>query len=185
MAQADVAELVVDVVEPQLVGEGHVEHHGLKQLLVARALGEHPEAAHHFEPVCNLDDHRARVGGILDYQALVVLGLEPRVLRLYRRNPVETLGQFKHVRRECADIDIPVDSRGLVKVYGGDARLRQAYLVLDDFRHVVGMLDERDPVVACLVLERREGHLPRLCYKIVHGIKYNSFFTSIELKFLY
>ena len=60
--EADVAHLVIDVVQSQLMGQRHIEHHSLEQLLLPGTLGKDGERAHHFQPVGNFQHYGPGVG---------------------------------------------------------------------------------------------------------------------------
>ena len=175
VAEVDVAELRVDVVEAELVGQRHVEHGGLQQFLVAGTLGEHAQVAHYLEAVGDLEHDDAGVAGVLDYQFLVVLGLEARVLGLDRGNLVEAVDYRAHVLGEGADVDVLVDAGGFVEVDRGHAFVRQPDFVFHYAGDAVGMTDEGRAVVAGLVRERRSCDGACLFDKIVHYGKYSLF----------
>ena len=168
MPQVDVAELAVDVVEAQLVRQGHIEHKGLEELLVAGHLREDVQVAHHLEAVRYLDHADPRVGGVLDYQFLVFLRLQARVLGLYRGNLVEAVHHHPHVLGKCADVYVFMAAGGLVEIDSGNARLRQAYFVSDDMGRAVGMLDEGRSVVAGLAFKGCQSYVARFfCHLLV------------------
>ena len=66
VAEIDVAQLAVDVVQAELVRQRHIEHERLEELLVTRGLGKNVQMAHHLKPVGYLDDAHPRVGRVLD-----------------------------------------------------------------------------------------------------------------------
>ena len=151
----------------------HVEHQRLQQLLVAGGLGEHLQAPHHLQAVGDLEHGHARVGGVLDDEALVVLRLQAGVLGLDGRDLVEPIHERADVLREGADIHLLMDAGRLVQIHRGHARIRETDLVLDDAGHVVGVREERGPVVAGLVLQHLLRQRAGLFNDIVHQDKYN------------
>ena len=175
VAEVDVPQFGVEVVEAELVGQRHVEHRGLQQLLVARALREHLQVAHDFEPVGYLQNYHAGVTGVLDYQLFIVLGFEPRVLGLDSGDFVESVDYGAHVRGEGADVHVLMDARGFMQIDGRHAFVGQADFVLHYAGDIVGVSDEGGPVVAGLVLERSRGNGACLFHEIVHCGKYTIF----------
>ena len=61
-----------------------------------------------------------------------------------------------------------MDTRCLVQIHGGHARVREADLVLDNARDIVRVRDERSPVVAGLVLQHLQRQRACLFNQIVH-----------------
>ena len=169
IAEPDVAQLVVDVVEAKLVRQRHVEHQCLQQLLVTGGLREHLQAAHHLQPVGDLEHGHAGIGRVLDDEALVILRLQACVLGLDGRDLVEPVHEGPDILREPADIHILMGPRGLVQVHGGNAGVREADFVLHDMRDVVRMADERGPVEAGFVLQRLQRHRAGLFNQSFHN----------------
>ena len=174
IAEIDVAQLVVDVVQAELVRQRHIEHQRLEELLVAGGLGEELQAAHHFQPVRDLEHGHARVRGVLDDELLVVLRLQTGVLGLDGRDLVEAVHERPHVLRERADVHILMDAGGFVEIDGSHAGVREADLVFDDPGHLVRVSDERGPVVPGLVLQCLQRHCAGFFDQIVHQDKYSN-----------
>ena len=61
MAEIYVLHFALYVVQPELMGQGNVQHHGLQDLSLAGKLWEHVQRTHHFQPVRNLEDGDTRV----------------------------------------------------------------------------------------------------------------------------
>ena len=166
--EAYVAHLVIDVVQSKLMSQRHIEHHGLEQLLLPGALGEDGERAHHFESVGYLQHYGPRVGRVLDYQLLVVLGFESGVLGLYGRNPVQGLHQIPQILGKRADIHIFMHSRRFVQIHCCTAFVSKAHLVTYDLRDIVRVGYETLAVVPCLILEGFQSHAPGFFHYTVH-----------------
>ena len=153
------------------MGEGNVQHQGLEDLLLARGLGEQVQVAHHLQPVRDLQQGHARVGGIADDEFLVVLGLQAGVLGLDGGDLRQALDHGQHVLREGADVHLWVEAGGFVQIDRRNALRAQSDFVLDDARHAVRVADERPPVPAHIVAQGFEGDPPCISDQVFHRSK--------------
>ena len=106
VAEADIVQFVVDIVEAELVGERSVEHKRLEQLLVAGGLREDAQVAHYLEPVGKLDHCNPGVRRILNYQLFVVFGLKTGVLGFDGGDAVQAFNHLYHVFGIWTEIEV-------------------------------------------------------------------------------
>ena len=159
MAQVDVAEFRIDVVQAKLVRQGHIQHLGLEEFLVPGHFGEHVQIAHNLKTVCNLDDAHAGVCGIADYELLVVLCLKPGVFGLDGGDFVEAVYHHPDVLGKAGQVRSSSEAAGLVKVYCGRAVVREADFLRDYPGYAVGVAYQGGAVVSGLVCKCGDGDL--------------------------
>ena len=152
--EIDVFHLPLHVVQTQLVSQRNVQQQRFQNLLVPAGLGEHLEASHHLQTVCQFEHRHARVPGILDNEFLIILRLQTGVLGLDGRNLVQAFHQGADSFSPFSLLYLHTGhAAGFVQVNGGDAFLREANLVGHYFGHGIRMADKRRPVVPGVVLQ--------------------------------
>ncbi|CCX55094.1 unknown [Bacteroides sp. CAG:1060] len=160
------------------MSQRHIQHHGLKQFLLARTLWENLQTAHHFKSIRYLQDSHSRIGGILDDKLLVVLGFKPGILGLYGGNLVQPVHNRPYILRESADIHLLVNPCSLMKIHSRDTGIRKTDFISHYPRHIVRMADKRRSVISGLIFKRLKSDSTCFFYQIVHTIilhrcKYN------------
>ena len=104
--EIDVLEFALYVVKSQLMGQRDVKHKGLELFLLARSFRKNRKVAHNLQTVGYLDDGDTRVLTILDYKFLIILRLEPGVLRLDGTYLIESIYKSTDFRRKFRHIHI-------------------------------------------------------------------------------
>ena len=144
------------------MGEGNVEKEGLELLAFAGGLGEELQGAHDLKAVGELEYDYARVGGVADYQFLVVVGFQTGVLGLdggYLVQPVHHREDVAAEEPVGDDAGLGPATRRLVQEHCGDALGTEADLSCRDPGDVLGMLDERGAVAALLAFKCFAGYV--------------------------
>ena len=162
--QCDVLQFAFDGIESQFVGYLCVEVHALPTLLPLFPFGEHGERTHDLQPVGQLDEDDARVGGVGDDEVAEVVGLRHGHLGVYLRDEVEP---FKDTDRDTAEpflylVGIGQSQSCHIVQQGGDGGIAsEPYFGDDDFGRAYRVVEQRSSVVAHHAVEGGAGHLER------------------------
>ena len=148
--------------------ERYVEHQCLENLPLPGHFREALQIAHHFQPVGDFEHSHPRVGRVLDNEFLVVLGLQPGILRLDGGDSVKSVHHLEYLSRETGNVDscLGMLPHGLVEENRRHAFRRESYFLGNDGRHVHRMLNERMPVVPHIIRKNLPGRLPGPIHQI-------------------
>ena len=148
--------------------ERYVEHQCLENLPLPGHFREALQIAHHFQPVGDFEHSHPRVGRVLDNEFLVVLGLQPGILRLDGGDSVKSVHHLAYLSRETGNVDscLGMLPHGLVEENRRHAFRRESYFLGNDGRHVHRMLNERMPVVPHIIRKNLPGRLPGPIHQI-------------------
>ena len=160
-AEVDVLHFAFDVVQAQLVGEGNVQHERLQNLVFAGRFGEHVQVSHDLQAVGDFQHRHTGIGGILDNQFLIILGLQAGVFRFDRGDLVQTVHHGIDVvaERFLPDIGIGMHALGFMQENRGDAFGREGNLVRCDQGDAHRVADKGGSVAAFVFGKGPGGYL--------------------------
>ena len=161
VAQGDVFEFAFDVVQTQFVGDLGVEVEALPALLAPLFAGKNFEAAHHLEPVGQLDQDHARIFRIGNDQFAEIFRLLPGGFQADVGDVAQTYGHAEHLLAEAVPDLVRQPQERLfvlsagradyvVENGGHDRVASQPDLLQPDPRYFGGVVQHRRAVVSYL-----------------------------------